>query len=75
MISNKLIEQIFFALLTSAAGLAVRHLGNLSSSVSSMNLSITELNARMEIIAYKLTSSEQKLFDLSQRLNVVEKKR
>ena len=71
---SKHVEVFFFAILSGIAGMSVKHLGDLSTSITSMSQSVAELSAKIEILTTKLSFTEQRIYDHETRMRVIEGK-
>jgi hypothetical protein len=69
---TKHVEWFFFALLSGTAGISVKYLGDLSTSITSMSQSMAELSGKIEILTTKLSFTEQRIYDHEGRLRHIE---
>jgi uncharacterized protein YoxC len=71
---KKHVEWFFFALISGAASLSVSHLGKVSSAMAEMTESVSELNAKMQVIISELSFSQRQISDHEMRIRKFESK-
>ena len=74
METKKLVEWSLLASLSGSGAFIASYVGRLTDSVDQMNLSIRQLNARIEVMTAELAHTNDTLKDHEYRLRVIERR-
>lgn len=73
MLTNrKVIEYLFFAVLSGIGSIGVSYVKQISDTMTTLSKSVSELNVRMELISQKMSVSDESIKDHEVRLRHLE---